>query len=260
LNTGLSHQGYITAMTITSLEKVLHDLEQENPIRNSALYYVTIFGKSGDQHAWGWRFEGHHLSVNFTIVKGKLVSVTPAFFGANPAVVKQGSRKGLSALRDEEQLARNLVMSFSDEQKKVAVFSDKAPDDIITHEQREINKGLFMPAKGIACSDLNKKQQEVLLNLVKVYAEKFRPEIVNRIYERTDLFELTDVYFAWAGGLEQGQGHYYRVQTPNFLFEYDNTQNDANHVHAVWRDFEGDFGNDLLRTHYDDHHAEKRDR
>ncbi len=255
LKSGLSHKGYLKAKTIVSLEKVLHDLENQNPIRDPKLYYVTVFGKPGDKDAWGWRFEGHHLSVNFTIVDGHLISVTPSFFGSNPAIVKKGPRKGLWVLREEEQLARKLVKSLSDEQKKKALFRDIAPDDIVTSENRKVNKGLFTPAKGISCSDLNKKQREFLLQLIKAYAERFRPEIVNQINERTKLFDLKDVYFAWAGGMQKGQAHYYRVQTPQFLFEYDNTQNDANHVHAVWRDFDGDFGTDLLSKHYDEHHA-----
>jgi len=255
VSTGLSHKGFLTTMTVTSLEQVLHVLENNSPIRNPALYYVTIFGKPGDPQAWGWRFEGHHLSINFTIVQGKLVSVTPVFFGANPAEVLQGTRKGLKALGDEEKYGRKLVMSLTEEQKKSAIIADTAPKDIITGEDRKVDASVFMPAKGVAYSDLNEKQQNILLRLVKVYAEKFRPEIVKQIHQRTKLFDLAEVRFAWAGSLEPGEGHYYRVQTPKFLFEYDNTQNDANHVHAVWRDFDGDFGADLLRSHYDVHHA-----
>jgi hypothetical protein len=257
LSTGLSHDGYLTAMTITSLEQILHDLEQGNSIRHPELYYMTIFGEPGDPHTWGWRFEGHHLSVNFAIVEGKLVSVTPAFFGANPAIVKLGSRKGLWTLRDEEQLGRHLVTSLSEKQRKAAILNDSAPDDIITGEQRKVDKGRFVPAEGISCDDLNEEQKQILLKLIKAFAQKFRPEIVNQIDESSNLFELDDVHFVWAGGMEQGEGHYYRVQTPKFLFEYDNTQNNANHVHAVWRDFEGDFGADLLRKHYKNHHVKQ---
>lgn len=257
VNAALSHNGYLTAMTIMSLEQVLHELEQKNPIRKPELYYVTIFGKPGDEQAWGWRVEGHHLSVNVTIVDGKLISVTPSFFGANPAVVKEGPRKGLWTLREEEQLARNLVKSLSDEQREAAILSYEAPADIITKEDRKVDKGVFLPPKGIAFKNLDNEQQAALLRLVKVFAEKYRPEIIKQVDDRSNLFDLNDAYFAWAGGREQGQGHYYRVQTPKFLFEYDNTQNNANHVHAVWRDFDGDFGADLLRKHYDDHHAEK---
>ena len=258
VNAGLSHRGYLTAMTIMSLEKILHDLENGNPIRRPELYYVTIFGTPGDEQAWGWRFEGHHLSLNFTIVDGELYSVTPSFFGSNPGIVKEGPRQGLWTLRDEEQMARDLMKSLSDKQRQAATLSDTAPDDILTREERKADRGLFSPGEGVAFVDLDPAQQKALLALVKVYAERFRPEIVDQINARTKLFDLADVRFAWAGGTEAGEGHYYRVQTPKFLFEYDNTQNNANHVHAVWRDFDGDFGDDLLRKHYDEHHAKQR--
>ncbi|MCA9103545.1 MAG: DUF3500 domain-containing protein [Planctomycetales bacterium] len=254
VSSGLSHRGYLTAMTITSLEEVLHELENGNPIRRPELYYVTVFGTPGDAQTWGWRFEGHHLSVNVTIVDGKLFSVTPSFFGSNPAVVPQGPRAGLRTLADEELLARALVKSLSPEQQKTAVIEVDAPDDIITSESRNVDRGAFTPPRGVASSDLNDEQCKALLALIRAYAERFRPEIVVQIDQRTQLFDLGDVYFAWAGGLEPGDRHYYRVQTPVFLIEYDNTQNDANHVHAVWRDFDGDFGEDLLRRHYEQDH------
>ena len=187
LSAGMSHQGFLSATTITSLEEVLYDLENKNPIRKSDLYYLTIFGEPGDEQTWGWRFEGHHLSVNFAIVGGRLVSVTPAFFGANPGIVKQGTRKGLQTLHEVEQVARELVTSLSDEQKKVAILSDTAPADIITGEQREVDKGPFTPAKGIASDELNEGQKEALLRLIKAYAEKFRPEIVGQINEADEV-------------------------------------------------------------------------
>jgi hypothetical protein len=220
------------------------------------LYYVTLFGEPASDGTWGWRFEGHHLSVNFTIVQGKLYSVTPTFFGANPAVVKEGPRKGLQTLKVEEQLARELVTSLSPDQRQTAILSNEAPEDIITSDDREVERGTFTRAPGIGASELNDEQREILVHLIRAYAEKFRPEIVEQIAQRSGLFDLSQTHFAWAGGLEPGQGHYYRVQTPTFLFEYDNTQNNANHVHAVWRDFDGDFGADLLREHYEEAHAQ----
>ena len=259
LASGLSQRGFLTAMTVTSLEQILYKLEDGSPIRNPARYYVTIFGNPGDSRGWGWRFEGHHLSINVTIVGGKLFSVTPAFFGANPGVVKEGPQKGLQTLRDEEELARQLVTSLSTEQQKAAVLSNKAPDDILTKENRAVESSQFDPAKGVAYGDLGPKQRELLLQLVKTYAHKFRPEIVDQIHDRTKIFDLRRVYFAWSGGFDAGVGHYYRVQTPKFLFEYDNTQNNANHVHAVWRDFSGDFGADLLKAHYEAHHSTKNE-
>lgn len=255
VGTALSHQGYLTAMTIVSLERVLHELEGKNPIRDPQLYYLTVFGTPGDKQAWAWRFEGHHLSVNVTIVEGKLFSVTPSFFGANPAEVKAGPQRGLRTLRDEEDLGRALATSLGDAQRTAAFLSAEAPADIITRDERRVDRGAFTPPQGVAASALDNEQRALLLRLMRTFAEKFRPELVEQIHARTKLFELDDVYFAWAGGWERGQGHYYRVQTPRFLFEYDNTQNDANHVHAVWRDFDGDFGADLLREHYDADHA-----
>jgi hypothetical protein len=253
---GLSHKGYLAAMTVMSLEQVLHELENQSPTRDPTLYYVAIFGAPGGDTTWGWRFEGHHLSVNFTIVDGHLFSVTPTFFGTNPATVRQGPRRGLQTLAAEEQLARELVTSLSEEQREQAIISADAPQDIITGDQRSVDRGAFMPTEGIAGSNLNEQQQQQLQTLVRAYAEKFRPEIVDEIAARTDLFNTSAMHFAWAGGTEAGEGHYYRVQTEKFLFEYDNTQNNANHVHAVWRDFDGDFGVDLLREHYDESHAE----
>lgn len=251
----LSHKGYLTAMTVISLERVLHELENDNPIRNPSLYYVTIFGTPGDAQAWAWRFEGHHLSINVSIVGGKLFCVTPSFFGANPAEIRSGPRQGLRTLCDEEDQGRALLLSLDETQRSAAMLTSEAPADIITKEQRRAERSLFSPPQGVSAGQLNERQRAALLKLMRTYAEKFRPELVEQIHERTKLFDLGEVYFAWAGGIERGQGHYYRVQTPKFLFEYDNTQNDANHVHAVWRDFDGDFGEDLLRKHYDEHHA-----
>ena len=245
VSTGMSHKGHLTAMTIISLEKILRDLEGSQ-IRDPELYYLTVFGKPGDAKAWGWRFEGHHLSINVSIVDGKLVAVTPSFFGSNPANVLQGPRQGLRTLADEELLARKLVKSLSDEQRTVAVINDVAPKDILTREARKVSEEKFSPPQGITGKQLNDSQRKLLLALVQVYAQRFRPEFVAQIAARSDLFDTGAMHFAWAGGLQESEGHYYRIQTPHFLIEYDNTQNSANHVHAVWRDFDGDFGADLL--------------
>jgi len=251
LSSGLSHKGYQQSVTIMTLEAILHDLEDKNPIRDPELYYVSIFGKPSVDKTWAWRFEGHHVSINFTLAGGKLFSVTPSFFGTNPARVKAGPFKGLEVLAVEQNLARKLVKSFDDEQKKLAIIAEKAPRDIITSQDRRVNKGAFLPQRGIQFNELDPKQQAMLLALVNEYAAKYRPPILEQINRRTPIADGRDMVFAWAGGLEPGQGHYYRVQTPAFLFEYDNTQNDANHIHAVWRQFDGDFGDDLLRRHYE---------
>ena len=135
LSTGMSHSGYVKAVTIMSLERILWELENKSPNRDSEKYHVSVFGKPSADKTWGWRVEGHHLSVNFTIIGGKIVTSTPSFFGANPGVVKAGSRKGLRALGREEDLGRALVTSLNDAQKKKAIIMDKAPREILTGGQ-----------------------------------------------------------------------------------------------------------------------------
>jgi hypothetical protein len=183
--------------------------------------------------------------------------VTPSFFGSNPAVVQAGPFEGLETLAPEQQLARELVRSLSPEQRKLAVIAEKAPRDIITGVERNVVSSRFQPPRGVPFEKLNGQQQETLLKLVGKFAAKYRKTILDEVGRRTPILEGRGRHFAWAGGVEPGEGHYYRIQTPHFLFEYDNTQNGANHIHAVWRQFDGDFGADLLRRHYETspHHA-----
>lgn len=251
LNTALSHKGYFQAMTVITLEAILRDLENGSPRRDPEMYHVAIHGKPSTKATWGWSFEGHHLSVNITLVDGQRFSVTPSFFGSNPAVVQTGRFQGLETLEAEQQLARQLARSLSPEQRELAVISKEAPRDIITAADRNLSKSQFQPPQGIPFERLDAKQQETLLTLVRQFAEKYRKPILDQIAERTPIVEGRGMHFAWAGGFESGEGHYYRIQTPHFLFEYDNTQNNANHVHTVWRQFDGDFGADLLRHHYE---------
>jgi hypothetical protein len=234
-----------------ALEAILRDLENGNPARDPEMYHVAVYGTPQTKATWGWSFEGHHLSVNLTLVDGQRFSVTPSFFGSNPAIVPSGAQKGLETLKAEQQLARRLARSLTPEQRAQAVIADKAPRDIITGADRRVGKQQFQPPQGISFELLNQQQQTMLLNLVRQFATKYRKSIIDQISERTPVMDGTGMYFAWAGGFEPGDGHYYRVQTPSFLFEYDNTQNNANHIHAVWRHFDGDFGEDLLRRHYD---------
>jgi hypothetical protein len=250
LLTGLSAKGSMKASTIMSLEEILAELEGPNRTfpRDPELYYLTVFGTPGETNTWAWRFEGHHLSVNFTIVDGHDVSGAPSFFGSNPAEVKQGPRKGLRALAAEEDLGRQLVLALTDEQRKKAIFNEKAPADIITGSQRQAKA---LDPVGIAYKDLTGDQQGLLRGLVSEYAERLRPDLTRADIGRIMRAGMDDILFAWAGPTEPGKGHYYRVQGKTFLIEYDNTQNNANHVHAVWRDLENDFGGDALRRHYE---------
>jgi hypothetical protein len=247
LSSALSTQGIVKAHTIMSLEQVLKDIEQgKAQERDPEKYFVSIFGEPSEKGTWGFRFEGHHVAMNFTIVNGKIAS-SPNFFGANPAEVKEGPRAGLRALKREEDIARELVQSLSPEQRKLGIVSATAPREIITDDSRKA--ALNGQPNGIPYSQLNTKQKETLEALVAEYATNFPPMIADF---RMDQFRKNQgsLYFAWLGGVNKGDPHYYRIQTAAFLVEYDNTQNGNNHIHSVWRDFNGDFGQDLLAQHY----------
>lgn len=248
LNSGLSHKGFTEAVTIMSLDQVLKEIEGSGGkmVRDPELYYFSIFGKPGEKDPWGWRVEGHHLSLNFTIVDGKIAVAGPAFFGSNPANVLTGPRKGLRILGVEEDLGRALVKSLSDEQRKTAIITETAPKDILSFNAR---KTMLQTPVGITFPQLTDDQKKQTVNLVREYADRLRGELAADDLARIEAAGWDKVQFAWAGGLELGQGHYYRVQGPTFLVEYDNTQNNANHVHSVWRDLTRDFGEDLLGKH-----------
>jgi hypothetical protein len=252
LSSGLSHRGYFKASTIMSLEQILKETEKgSGPTRDPEAYFVTIFGKPESHGNWAWRFEGHHLALNFTVA-GHEVAVTPSFMGTNPGEVREGPRKGLRVLGREEDLARELVKSLNAEQQKVAIFTNKAPADIITGADR---KARVLEPKGISKNKLNKKQQQLLMSLIEEYLYRARPEVAQAEMKEVEDAAAKEIWFAWGGSTEPKEGHYYRVQGPTFLLEYDNTQNNANHVHAVWRDLKNDFGEDILRKHYDESHS-----
>jgi hypothetical protein len=249
LSAGLSQRGYLKATTIMSLEEVLRVLEEgKGPVRDPDLYYFSIFGRPSADAAWGWRVEGHHVSVNITVVQGRLIASTPQFLGANPAEVRQGPRKGLRVLHAEEDLGRQLLHSMDSEQRPHVVIDETAPRDIITGASRKAEIGA---PKGLPASRMKSDQRQLLLALLDEYARAMPAEIADERLEKLRKAGLDHVHFAWAGSAESGQPHYYRVQGPTFLIEYDNTQNEANHIHSVWRDFDGDWGLDLLRMHYD---------
>jgi hypothetical protein len=253
LGTALGTEGWRKVTTIMSLEKVLFELENGAAKRNPEKYYLAIFGEPKAGQAWGWRFEGHHLSLNFTIAADSAVSLTPNFLGANPGEIKDGPRAGLRALADEEDYALELVRSLTPEQQKTAILPGAAPADIITAQERRVQP--LQPA-GIAASALTEAQRAQLWRVIGEYVDRFRPDLTAaaKASLHKDGGNLT---FAWMGDTEPGGPHYYRIQSPQFLFEYDNTQNNARHPHAVWRDFKGDFGADLLQAHYEQNHSPK---
>ena len=257
LSTGMSARGYVKSVTIMSLGQILRDLEPQstNIYRDSDQYYVTIFGKPDPKGTWGWRIEGFHLSVNFTVVDGKAVAVAPSFFGAHPAIVKDGPRKGLSVLHVEEDLGRELVKSLDEKQRKVAIFALPKFEDtvggLLTGNARKLEPH---SPRGIPASRMNAAQKEMLLALIREYASRHRADLAEQDLAKIHAAGTEKIHFSWAGGLEPGEGHHYMIQGPTFLIEYDNTQDGANHAHCVWRDFENDFGDDLLRRHYAEQH------
>jgi hypothetical protein len=249
LKTGLSASGYQKATTIISLEPVLKELEAARPnnVRDEELYYFSVFGTPSVNEVWGWRVEGHHISLNFTVVKGDLISTTPHFFGANPAEVKQGPRQGVRALAGEEDQGRNLVKALDEQQRAIAIFDKTAPRDIVT---TNIRKADPLKPEGLPFSQMKKEQKDLLNKLLEEYLSRMPQDIADDRRKKLRNAGMDKIHFAWAGGLERGEGHYYRLQGTTFLIEYDDTQNNANHIHTVWRDFNGDFGADLLRAHY----------
>lgn len=251
LATGLSHQGYAKATNIMSLENVLAALEGPNRKfpRDPLLYHVHVFGQPNPKGTWGWRIEGHHFSANFTIVNGELFSATPSFMGTNPAEVRTGPRTGVRVLAAEEDLGRSLIQSMSEAQRQDTIFTNVALKEIVTEAKRKVEP---LPTIGINYTKLTPAQKGILIKLITEYVQRVRPELSKLDMAKIEKAGLNNLQFAWAGGLEKGQGHYYRVQGPTFLLEYDNTQNDNNHVHAAWRDFTRDFGADLLAEHYRD--------
>ena len=248
LKAGLSQNGYLKATNIMALEAVLRKIETWNWLgRDPEKYFFSFFGRPSETGTWGWRVEGHHLSLNFTIVKGHLFATTPHFFGANPARVAEGDLRGVRTLAREESLARKLVTSLNQMQQKKAIFRDRAYRDIVTGSDEAVSP---LESVGIPVAELTPDQVSLLVNLIDEYITSMPPEIARQRMQAIQQNDFNHTYFGWAGGVAPGQPHYYRIQGSTFLIEYDNVQNSANHIHTVWREFDGDFGRDLLREHY----------
>jgi hypothetical protein len=251
LAAGLSQQGFLKAETVMSLEDVLRAIEHgTGPERDPEKYFVSIFGTPSAGGTWGYRVEGHHLSQNYTVVNGQ-VAGAPSFLGANPAEVREGPRKGLRTLGAEEDLGRAVIQSLDAGQRKVAIVDAQAYKDILTFDTRQA--ALKGQPSGLQASKMNDKQFDLLMTLLEEYARNM-PDQIAEGREAQIKKAGREIYFAWAGGTEKDEPHYYRVQTTSFLIEYDDTQNNANHIHSVWRDFNGDFGVDLLKLHYQTSH------
>ena len=252
LKSGLSMRGYTNATAIIDLENVLRAIEPPRTganaiVRDPELYFVSIYGDPAGKTPWGWKFEGHHISANFTLVDGKPIVFAPSFFGSNPAVVKEGPQAGKRALREEEESGRALMAALTEEQRKKTIFDVTAPREMITAENREAK---MLDTVGITYAELTPEQKRLFEKVLDAYLGRVAPELAKSRLEALQKAGMDKLSFGWAGTLDVGAPHYYRVQGPTFLIEYDNVQNNANHIHSVWRDFSGDFGRDLLREHY----------
>jgi hypothetical protein len=252
----LSHAGNQKALSVMSLGDYLKATDKTPNIhRDSDQYHVTIFGAPSADGTWGYRFEGFHLSLNVTIVRGRWISVTPSFIGAIPATVLDGPRKGLQVLKEETELGRALAESLTAEQRKVGFgkipdFLTETVGGFITGNKRKIERG---KPRGLAASEMTVEQRDLLMKLVRVHIGRIRKELADQDLARIDRAGTEKIHFEWAGGLKAGEPHHYLIQGPTFLIEYDNTQDEANHVHCIYRDFDNDFG-DALVEHYQKHH------
>jgi len=247
LAAGLSQTGYIKAVTIMSLEDVLKIIENDRgEIRNPDKYYFSVFGTPSDHGTWGYRVEGHHLSQNYTVVNGDVID-GPSFFGCNPAEVRQGPRRGLRTLAGEDDLGIELIHALDEQQQRVAIVDPTAYPDILTAASRKA--ALQGQPSGLSASKMNVRQFDALRALMEEYARNVPGELAQGRMAQINRAGRS-IYFAWAGGINRGDPRYYRVQAASFLIELDDTQDHANHIHSVWRDFGGDFGEDLLQRHY----------
>lgn len=243
LKAGLSTKGYDQATTIMSLEGILLDLEGPKGamVRNKDWYFVSVFGEPSNTGPWGWRFEGHHMSINMTLDKGEVVAATPLMFGANPAEVKDGPKKGLRTLPEIEDLARELIKGLSDEQNKSAKQAKPLPEI----KEKQPNADVGEPI-GISFAKLTDEQKKTLWKLVEAYAARIPDDAAADELGRVKAAGLDKLHFAYAGDPTPGKGYTYRVHGPTFVVEFlnmqaDGAKNPANHIHSAWRRLPADF-------------------
>ncbi len=251
----LSEKAYQTARSIMKLELVLKALEQRSEndhYRDTGKYFITLFGQPARQNLWGWRLDGHHLSFSFSSKNNQLVSGTPGFLGANPAVVLSGPEKGLEILKPETEMGLKLINSLNHQQLKKAIVNPVAPGDILTTTMR---KAFIDGPEGLSYSEMDGPQQQILKKLLQLYIQRYTHLFAQSMMQEIKKAGLQNLYFAWAGSTEDGPGHpkYYRIKGPTIIIEYDNTQNNGNHVHTVTRDLINDFGDPLTQHYQNDH-------
>jgi hypothetical protein len=240
---GTSETGNVTATTIMSLEAILREQEKKgNMVRNPEWYFFTIFGTPAKAGKWGWRVEGHHLSLNFTMDGMQVVAATPFFFGANPAEVKGGDKKGMRILASAEDLAKDLYNALDEGQKQVALQKNKFPEPGEKTAAPKVGAPL-----GLAAAKMTDTQRNLLLKLMKSYTDRMPPDVGAVEMRNAKDAGLENVHFAFTGSTEPGKGRTYRVQGPTFVIEFLNVQADSggnpnNHIHSAWRRIKGDFG------------------
>jgi hypothetical protein len=248
---GLTESANTRAKQIIQHEAILGEIEKDagvkSFVRDPDLYYWTVFGDPKGDEPWGWRVEGHHVSLHMHAWGDDVISTTPFFFGSNPAVVPQGRpHAGRSILGDREALGLELINSLDSGQRSKAVIAEDAPYDILSYNS---SKALFPKEEGLPGSAMNGTQKEMLMSLITEYTNQVRDDVAEKKLAKVREQGLDNFHFAWSGGMKHGDKHYYRIHSGNFIVEYDNRQNDANHIHSVLRDVENDFGVDVLREH-----------
>lgn len=249
LNSALSAKGYLSAVQIMQMEKILADAEVTGFPRGTENYTLAFFGTPVQGERWGWRFEGHHLSLNFSVAPGA-VSVTPGFWGASPAEIPTGTLAGFRNLHGSHEAGLALINALDEQQRAVAIEDGNPPFDIVSgnlnRPQETWEDWKQLPPQGIAVNDLSAQQKDLVQRILDEVITMQRPEIAHAYLQQIDVNELR---FVWFGGTTDGEAHYYRLEGPDFFFEYDLVQGNGNHVHAVWRSKQGDFGADLLLQH-----------
>jgi hypothetical protein len=306
VSTGLSPAAFVTVATIMGLENVLDYIEgfkasfNRERGRDPGMYYLRVFGEPGDEGLWGWRFGGHHISLNNLVVDGVLVATTPCFLGANPAASPLLGGAVNRPLARAEDLGRDLVRSLRPDLAERAILLPKAPADFVTANRTDVTDGdqiiplaglyrdnripdpmeqaksrslsdvieevaelstaeheavaYTVQPKGVPAAEFDIEQREMLRAILGCYLDR-APQGLSPLHRYDDESALNDVHFAWAGSTALGEPHYYRLQAPRLFLEWDNTQNNANHAHSVWRDPTSDFGLDVLARHRAAHHV-----
>jgi hypothetical protein len=256
----LSAGGYQKTREIIDLENVLRVIENKSAsdtYRDPTNYSFLIFGESGGKEPWGWRLEGHHISLHFTVA-GDEITFTPGFLGSNPGtVLAEVPQKGKRILKEEQDLAFQLLHSFSAAQQRTLILSEKAPWEILSTNKR--SHMIKLKPEGMAMKNMTTAQKTLFQKLIAVYLDRYHVTLKNQQMNKLKKTGLDGIHFAWMGNtdpeIKKGAGYYYRIQGPSILIELDNTQNDGNHIHTVVRDLTNDFGEDLLRTHYEKMHV-----